>query len=42
MQDYSALSDVNDMGPCNLVAKLAPLNVPTFPQEKLELDEVKC
>ncbi len=34
MQDYSTLSDVSDMGPCNLVIKLSPLNVSTFPQEK--------
>ena len=34
MQDYSTLSDVSDMGPCNLVVNLSPLNVPTFPQRK--------
>ena len=37
MQDYSTLSDVIDMGPCNLVINLSPLNVSTFPQENREV-----
>ena len=37
MQDYSTLSDLIDMGPCNLVVKLSPLNVFTVPQENREV-----